>query len=266
MNTSLLPSIQVQSLTAGYRSRRQQTSVLSEVNLTVAPHDLVAIIGSNGAGKSTLLRTLTGVQPPLSGDVCIGGMSLRSLSAKDRAKQIAVVSTERVDVAMLRVEEVVGLGRHPHTGWTATLGSDDQQIVERCIAQVRAESLTGRFFSSLSDGEKQRVTIARALAQEPSILVLDEPTAFLDPRAKARLMALVTELINTSDLSVLLATHDLDLVVPKATQTWIVGAGTVKHGLLGEPHMVAALHIELGATAFETDSGLRITLDDIGSD
>jgi iron complex transport system ATP-binding protein len=248
------------ALVAGYRSRKRDTRVLEQIDLVVQCRTLTAVVGSNGAGKSTLLRTMTGMQPPLSGKIFVYGLALSSMSGKDRAQRIAVVSTERQDTALLRVEEVVALGRHPHTGWAAKLTSADTAVIHRSIAQVQGEHLFGRYFSSLSDGEKQRITIARALAQEPAVLVLDEPTAFLDPRAKGRLMSLINDLLRGSDLAVLVATHDLDLVLPRADQTWVVGSKRVAAGTLQDEHILASLRTELGAHITGEADDLRVRL------
>ena len=179
----------------------------------------------HGAGKSTLLRSITGMQPILAGTVRIGGLPLEAMPRRDRAQRIAVVLSDRLEPPGLRVEEVVALGRHPHHGWRIEHNESDDEIITAAIASAGIDHLIGRRCAELSDGERQRVAIARALAQEPEVLVLDEPTAFLDPKGKARMVSLVRRLTAGGTFAAIIASHDLDLVLPHANQVW-VASGT----------------------------------------
>jgi iron complex transport system ATP-binding protein len=186
------------------------------------PGQFTYLLGPNGAGKSTLLRTLVGSQPSLDGRILLNGQDLHRLSSRKRAQQLSVVLTDRVDVGMLTVRALVGLGRAPHTGWFSVMDEDDRNTVEWALKSAGADALAHRQVAELSDGERQRVLIARALAQRPSVLVLDEPTAFLDLTRRVELIALLRRLVDETALAVLMSTHDLDLALRTADQIWLV--------------------------------------------
>ena len=176
--------------------------MLERVNLTVEPGELVCLLGPNGIGKSTLMRTLARMQPALWGSVELGGTALESLSASDLARRLGVVLTERVAVESLRARQIVELGRYPHSGWLGSLTDRDHEVVSWAIDAVGANHLADRDFARMSDGERQRVMVARALAQEPVLLVLDEPTAFLDVPSRVELMGLLRRLTRGGSLAV----------------------------------------------------------------
>jgi len=210
-------------LSVGYAGRRRRV-VLSRLSLTIESGQLVVLLGPNGAGKSTLLRTLTGMQPPLAGEVKISGRSLQSLSAKQLARRVGVVLPERVVPGMLSAYDLVALGRYPHTGWSGGRRSRDDEVIRRVMSSVRISHLAKRDVSELSDGERQKVMIARALAQEPRLLILDEPTAFLDLPGRVEVMSLLSQLPHRADsaTAVLLSTHDLDLALRTADRVWLL--------------------------------------------
>ena len=212
-------------LAIGYRSRRQRRAVLEHLNLEVRPGDLVCLLGPNGIGKSTLLRTLARMQPALWGHVELGGADLRSISQTDLARRLGVVLTDRVDVEALTARRIVELGRYPHSGWFGGLVEADRSVVAWALQAVGAAHLAERDFSRLSDGERQRVMIARALAQEPVLLILDEPTAFLDVPSRVELMALLRQLTRAGRLAVVIATHDLELALRTADVVWLMMPG-----------------------------------------
>src|SRR5690606_33133218 len=162
----------------------------------------------NGIGKSTLLRTLARMQPALSGTIALGGDPLESLSGFELARRLGVVLTDRVAPASLRIRQVIELGRYPHSGWLGGLDARDHDVVDWALDVVGASHLADRDVARVSDGERQRVMIARALAQEPVLLMLDEPTAFLDVSARVELMALLRRLTRAGTLAVLVTTHD----------------------------------------------------------
>jgi iron complex transport system ATP-binding protein len=212
-------------LAVGYRTGRTRRAVLEHVNLTVHPGDLVCLLGPNGIGKSTLLRTLARMQPPLWGSIELEGIELTTITQRELARRLGVVLTERIAGDGLSVRRIVELGRYPHTGWFATLSERDYSVVEWAIEAVSALHLADRDFSRLSDGERQRVMIARALAQEPVLLVLDEPTAFLDVPSRIELMALLRQLTRQGPLAVVVSTHDLELALRTADILWLVMPG-----------------------------------------
>lgn len=256
VKTSLLTT---DDLTVGYRVRRSTRVALAEINVRVDQGEMIALVGGNGAGKSTLLRTILGMQPPLSGRVLLEGIDVSTMARRERARRIAVVLSDRLNPPTLRVEEVIALGRHPHTGWGAEMSDDDERIVTHAIEAADIAHLVGRRCGELSDGECQRVAIARALAQQPELLIVDEPTAFLDPKAKSRVMQLLRELTDAGSFAVIIASHDLDLVVPSAHQVWVAGDQRLVTGSVNEPAVVTALLTELDAVVIDHVDGLRIT-------
>lgn len=216
------PALQTRDLAVGYCTRSHRHTVLEHVTVSVAPGELVCLLGPNGIGKSTLVRTLARMQPALHGAVEIGGAPLEALSGAELARRLGVVLTERVAVESLRVRQVVALGRYPHSGWLGGLDARDQRVVEWALDAVALSHLADRDFDRISDGERQRVMVARALAQEPALLMLDEPTAFLDVSARVELMALLRRLTRTGALAVVVSTHDLELALRVADLIWLV--------------------------------------------
>jgi iron complex transport system ATP-binding protein len=245
-----VPALSTRDLAVGYRTRgkhRERRAVLERVNLSVAAGELVCLLGPNGIGKSTLLRTLARMQPPLWGGAEIGGEPLDSLSAADLARRLGVVLTERVVVESLSARQIVELGRYPHSGWFGGLSHHDREIVAWAIDAVGAGHLADRDFARISDGERQRVMVARALAQEPLLLMLDEPTAFLDVPSRVELMGLLRRLTRASGLAVVVSTHDLELALRTADLIWLlVPGGDVVLGAPEDVMLSGAI-----ATAFE---------------
>lgn len=216
------PVLQTIHLAIGYDHPRRL--IRERLSLAIDPGEVVCLIGPNGAGKSTLLRTLAGMQPPLAGEVRLQAHDLHKLSARERARLLAVVLTERIDGGLLTGYGLVALGRHPYTDWTGQLSADDEQRIAEAVAMVGGEALAARRFSQLSDGEQQRLLIARALAQEPALLLLDEPTAYLDLPRRAEVFALLRDLARRTGRAVLLSTHDLDLALRTADRIWLLPA------------------------------------------
>jgi iron complex transport system ATP-binding protein len=222
---TVVPALRTRDLAVGYRSRRQRRAVLEQVSVAAMPGQLVCLLGPNGIGKSTLMRTLARMQPALWGTVELGGRALDSLSAGELARRLGVVLTERVAVDSLRVRQIVELGRYPHSGWLGGLSPHDHDVVAWAIEAVGAGPLADRDFAQLSDGERQRAMVARALAQEPVLLLLDEPTAFLDVPSRVELMGLLRRLTRESALAVILSTHDLELALRTADVIWLLMPG-----------------------------------------
>lgn len=243
-----IPALQVHDLTVGYRGRRAGREVLRGLNLSVRAGELVCLLGPNGIGKSTLLRTVAKMQPALAGRVEVGGVDLQALSQMDLARRLGVVLTDRPVIGALAAQRVVEFGRYPHSGWFGGLGPRDVAAVARALAAVGSSHLAARDFSQLSDGERQRIMIARALAQEPLLLLLDEPTAFLDVPSRVELMGLMRRLARDERLAILLSTHDLELALRTADSIWLVMPdGRVSAG--APEDIVMAGHV---ARAFES--------------
>ncbi len=217
--------LQTDALSIGYRrARRADVVVARNLNFVLRPGELVCLLGPNGAGKSTLMRTLARLQPPLSGQIWLDDRPLGDLRPGQLARRLSVVLTERVDVGAMSGYGLVSLGRHPHTGWTGALSERDRRIVHWALQAVRAQDLADRRLLEMSDGERQKVLIARALAQEPRVMLLDEPTAFLDLPRRVEVMELLRRLAQENQQAILLSTHDLDLALRNADRLWLLAA------------------------------------------
>ncbi|MEZ0362108.1 ATP-binding cassette domain-containing protein [Mycobacterium sp. pUA109] len=214
--------VALRDLSIGYRHRRRRTTVAGGLHAVAHRGELTVLLGPNGCGKSTLIRTLCGLQPPLGGQVLLDGAETGGLPLDELARRVAVVLTDRVDPGLLSARELAGLGRIPHLGLSARLGPDDDAVVDWALAAVGAEHLAHRPAAELSDGERQRVLTARALAQQPGLLVLDEPTAFLDVPSRAGLVELLRTLAREQDLAVVMSTHDLELALRVADRVWLL--------------------------------------------
>jgi len=202
--------ITLSHLSVGYKVGH---AVVSDINLTLQSGKLASLIGENGVGKSTLLKTLTGFLPKLGGSLLLDGKDISEFSKRALARQISIVLTQKPDVQNLTVEEIVGLGRSPYTGFFGKLHANDQQIVDESITAVGIQKLKNRMIQTLSDGERQKVMIAKALAQQTPVIFLDEPTAFLDFSSKVETFQLLQRMAHEMGKLVLLSTHDLELAV-----------------------------------------------------
>ena len=213
-------TIKAINLTTGYRQRGQERRVGENINASLYSGELTALLGRNGAGKSTLMRTLAGFQPPLEGRVEIEGRSITDIKGRDLARTIGVVLTEKPALENMDAEALVGLGRMPYTGFWGALGEEDKAAVDRAIRLVGIEDLRKREVQGLSDGERQKVMIAKALAQDTPVIFLDEPTAFLDYPSKVELMELLRELARSEDKTIFVSTHDLEIALRLSDRFW----------------------------------------------
>jgi iron complex transport system ATP-binding protein len=218
--------LSVTQLSIGYQlSPLEKKVVASGINLTLPKGELVCLLGPNGAGKSTLMRTLSGMQKPLHGSVVLDEVNIHEIPARSLAKKLSVVLTERVEGGLLTAYEVVSLGRYPYTNWSGTLSEHDHAIVAESIRQVGAEELATRTLTELSDGERQKIMMARALTQEPQVMILDEVTAFLDLPRRVEFMRLLRKMAHETNRAILLSTHDLDLALRSADKIWLLPKG-----------------------------------------
>lgn len=202
--------ITLEQLSVGYKGF---SPVVTGINVEIKSGELTCLIGPNGIGKSTLLKTLTGFLPKLGGRLLLDGRDIDLLSQRERAKCISIVLTYKTDVQNLSVAEMVGMGRMPYTGFWGKLNADDQEIVAEAINMVGINHLKDRMVQTLSDGERQKVMIAKALAQQTPIILLDEPTSFLDFPSKVEMLQLLHRLAKETDKVVFLSTHDLELAL-----------------------------------------------------
>ena len=218
--------IELHNLTVGYGEK----AILSDINQTLEPGRLVCLLGSNGVGKSTILRTLAGFLQPLAGEVLLDGKDLSSLSLSQRSKTVSIVLTERVEVPYMKVADLVGMGRSPYTGFFGKLTKEDKQIVSEAIEMVGISNLAERTIDTLSDGERQKAFLAKALAQQTPIILLDEPTAFLDFHAKLSTLRLMQKLAHETNKIILMSTHDVEMALRLSDLLWIVQDGKIQTG------------------------------------
>ncbi len=252
-----MTTLRTYHLTVGYTQGRRATRVLDDINITLHPGELTCLIGPNGAGKSTLMRTLAGMQSPLAGQVHLGAEPIHQIPASRLAKQLAIVLTERVDVGNLSSYALAALGRHPYTDWRGQLSAHDESVVRDALTTVGAAALAHRPVNELSDGERQKVMIARALAQEPQVLLLDEPTAFLDLPRRVEIMQLLHKLARDRGCAILLSTHDLELALRLADRLWLMPVGgPLTVGLPEEVALNGALAATFRGEGVEFDSRL----------
>ena len=198
-------AIQIRNLKLGYDNK----TLMESGNIDIPQGELIGLIGRNGVGKSTLLRSISGIEQPLSGSILVAGEQIETMSPAQRAKIVSFVATENVRINGLRVKDVVGFGRSPYTDWFGRMSDEDNQIVMRSLESVMMESFAEKTIDTLSDGERQRVMIARALAQDTPVVLLDEPTAFLDIPNKYQITKLLSSLAKEMNRCILYSTHDL---------------------------------------------------------
>lgn len=216
------PTIELSHLSIGYKEKARQKTVAADLSCTIYSGELTCLLGTNGVGKSTLLRTLSGFQPELDGEIRIAGKALKSYTDKELSTVVSVVLTEKCDIRNMTVRELIGMGRSPYTGFWGKLDKTDEAIVEKAIHLVGILPLASRMLHTLSDGERQKAMIAKALAQETPVIFLDEPTAFLDFPSKVEIMQLLHHLTRETDKTIFLSTHDLELALQIADKIWLM--------------------------------------------
>ena len=205
--------LSTENLNVGYRSRKEETLVASHINMEVKEGELVAIIGVNGVGKSTLLRSLCGVQEALKGEIFIAGNSLKTISSEKLAGLISIVLTEQPISKNLSVFELIALGRQPYTNWIGTLTLGDLEHIKEALRLVGIEPLEHKKCYELSDGQLQKALIARAIAQDTPLVILDEPTTHLDIYHQAYVLKLLKNLTKQTNKGILFATHEINLAL-----------------------------------------------------
>lgn len=215
-------TVEIRNLSIGYKTKNNSTPLVESLSAKLFGAELTCLLGANGVGKSTLLRTLSGFLSKLEGEIRILGKSIDAYSDKDLARVIGIVLTERPNIENLSVTELIGLGRSPYTGFWGRLNAVDEAVVKNVISWMKIEELADRSVLTLSDGEWQKVMIAKTLAQETPLIYLDEPTAFLDFPSKVEIMRLLLDLSHQAGKTVFLSTHDLELALQIADTLWLM--------------------------------------------
>ncbi|MCA9913206.1 MAG: ABC transporter ATP-binding protein, partial [Anaerolineae bacterium] len=266
------PILVTHDLTIGYRAPRKPDVIVAEkLSLMLRSGQLVCLLGPNGAGKSTLMRTIAGMQPPLAGSVSLQGEDIRRLKPRQLATRLSVVLTERPNVGLLNGYALVALGRHPYTDWMGRLSRHDEAVIRWAVEAVGAIDIAERPVMELSDGQRQKLMIARALAQESELILLDEPTAYLDLPRRAEIMQLLRHLAAETGRAILLSTHDLDLALRSADTLWLMSEGQVRvgtpedmviSGKFEEAFQGEGVHFDrtTGAFSVEHEKGRRIAV------
>lgn len=230
--------IRFENLTLGYQTRILIDSLTGEI----PDGRLTALVGRNGTGKSTLLRAIASLGEPVSGDIIINGTPIERLSPMDMARNVALVTTDKVRISNLRCRDVVALGRAPYTNWIGRIQQQDEQIVEQALSAVGMSDYADRTMDRMSDGECQRIMIARALAQQTPIILLDEPTAFLDMPNRYELCTLLRELAHRQQKSILFSTHELDIALELCDMIALISPPQLH--ILPTDEMIRSGHIE----------------------
>ncbi len=238
--------LQAQHLSIGYGTQ----SIAQDLSVQAQAGEMICLLGPNGCGKSTLLRTLCGLQPSLQGDVVYEEQTLlEHLTPAERARCFALVLTERLSLENTSIYDVVAMGRYPYASFLGGLTEDDKSIIRTALEQVGLLHKAQQFFNCLSDGEKQRALIAKALAQQTPLILLDEPTAHLDLPNRIRILLLLRELAHTQGKCVIISTHELDLALQTADTIWLLTEAGLE---VGSPD--ALIHSQAFTKAFATDS------------
>lgn len=242
-----------ENLTVGYDKR----NVVSGIDIKAARGQIICLLGANGAGKSTVLRTLSGLLAPVSGAVYVGGKNVREIKSGKLARRLSLVLTEQPAPSLTTVYELTAMGRTPYTDFLGRLSDDDRRIIDEALEQTGSLSLKDRFFSELSDGEKQKVMISRALAQQPELIILDEPTSHLDIKHKIEIMRILQRLANEKGITCVLSLHDIDLALKCCSVVMLVKDGKI--AACGAPEDIAEKGIIDGLYGIENASFFETT-------
>ena len=276
MKISRTEILSFNSLKIGYTSGRDENVLLPPLNACAFKGELIAVIGRNGIGKSTLLRTLAGLQSSLGGEIFYGGKNIRDYSRKDLAQKVGYISTEIVKVTNMTVFDLVALGRFPYTNWIGNIDKKNHEIIMDAIERTSMSAFCNRFVSELSDGERQRTMIARLLAQDTGIMVMDEPTAFLDIGSKYEIMHLMHHLSRDFEKTIIFSTHDLQMAINQSDKIWLILDDKLIEGapedLLIEgafDHLFESSHVkfnpEQGTFSFSADKKKTMHIEGTGS-
>lgn len=219
--------LQAQKISIGYINKKEQITIASNIDLTLEKGKLIALVGANGIGKSTLLRTITGIQKTISGTVLLNEKNIHEMNSLALAKNLSLVLTEKLPPSNLTVFELVALGRQPYTNWIGTLSDEDIEKVNQALALTQIEHLASKKHYEISDGQLQKVLVARALAQDTPLIILDEPTTHLDLLHKVALFKLLKKLTQETQKCILFSTHDIDMAIQLSDEMIIMTPETV---------------------------------------
>jgi iron complex transport system ATP-binding protein len=257
MNFSSTEILTLNSLEIGYTSGKSRNVLLPPLTATAKAGELIAVIGRNGIGKSTLLRALAGLQPSLGGDIYVKGKNLREYPKLELAQEVGYISTEIVKVSKMTVYELVALGRFPHTNWIGAIDKENRKIIMDSLTKTNMSGYTNRFISELSDGERQRAMIARILAQDTGIMIMDEPLAFLDISSKYEILHLMQQLSLAESKTIIFSTHELNMAINQSDKIWLMNNRSLIEGA-PEDLMIAGIFDNLfdsPSVKFNSDNG-----------
>ena len=229
--------MEIRNLSIGFTSGRHKTPIQTGINVSLKRGELTCLLGPNGAGKTTLMRTLAGLLPSLEGEITIDGKNIISYSRAQLSQLIGIVLTERPSVQSMNVEQLVALGRSPYTGFWGQTTETDKNIIVNSLKLTDTFKLRERTIETLSDGERQRVMIAKSIAQQTPYILLDEATAFLDFPGKAEIMILLAKLAREQNLAILQSTHDLNMALAISDSIWLIDKKLGFHN--GTPRQLA---------------------------
>ena len=222
--------LKTDNLTIGYPQKKQDHIIFSNINLSIEKGKLISVLGKNGIGKSTLLRTLCKVQKPIAGTIYFEGKELNTYSENDLSKKLSLVLTERLPESQLTVFELIALGRQPYTNWIDTLSKTDLEKIETAIKQTEIKHLKNQRFYELSDGQLQRVLIARALAQDTDVIILDEPTAHLDMHQTINIFSLLEQLVKQTNKTIIVSSHEINLALQLSDEIILLTENNLQFG------------------------------------
>jgi len=231
-----MKAIETIDLSIGYVLKRSEKKIVhSNINVGLESGEVTCLLGLNGAGKSTLIKTLCGFIPSISGTVSINGKNVKDFSSEELSRTVGVVLTEKTNAGGISAYDLVSLGRYPYSGYFGKLSENDHRIIAQSLKSVGIDHKSDAYINELSDGERQKVFIAKVLAQECPIIILDEPTSFLDIASRIEILYLLKKLTKEQGKAIILSTHDLDTAIRLADKLWLLPSENDKNVIKGAP-------------------------------
>lgn len=218
-------TIDIHNLSIGYKEKKYEKIIAHSINTSIYAGQFISLIGPNGSGKTTLLRTLSSFLCPLCGEIIIGGKKISFYSNKNLAKIISIVLTEKINVHNMSVYELMSIGRSPYTGFFGKLKKEDEFFIKEILQLIQITNLINKNVQILSDGEKQKIMLAKALVQQTPIIFLDEPTSFLDMPSKIEIFKILKKISKTKQKTILLSTHDINIALQVSDKIWLMSKG-----------------------------------------